>query len=101
MFRECALPEWLRMSHMSVLGVCWVQDYFDERPNFGARAIAGKKEACRKMRKRSMQEEKPRVRRKTSLTILGLDFLIRIVMVISLKNSINNNLGGLGQGLVG
>jgi hypothetical protein len=35
-------------------------------------------------------------RRKTSLTEIGLGFLIRIVMAISLKNSINKNLGGLG-----
>jgi hypothetical protein len=43
-----------------------------------------------------MQEEKPRASRHTSLTILGLGFLINIVMSISIKNSINKNLGGLG-----
>jgi hypothetical protein len=35
-------------------GLCW------ESPNFGARAIEGKKEACIKRRKRCMQEEKQR-----------------------------------------
>jgi hypothetical protein len=30
----------------------------ERRPNFGVRAIDGKKEACQKRRKRSMQEEK-------------------------------------------
>jgi hypothetical protein len=38
-------------------------------------------------------------RRQESLTMLGLWFLIRIVMAISLKNNINKNLGGLGREL--
>jgi hypothetical protein len=69
------------MSHMSVLGACWVQayfekevyfgrmpifgeGYFEERPIFGKedlileQATGGKKETCRKRRKSSMQEEK-------------------------------------------
>jgi hypothetical protein len=58
--------------------------YFEERPNFGARATTGKKETCRKRRKSNMQEENPCARRKTSLTILGLGFLIKVVMTISL-----------------
>jgi hypothetical protein len=37
----------------------WVKTYFwKERPNFGVRAIGGKKETCRKRRKISMQKEK-------------------------------------------
>jgi hypothetical protein len=35
-----------------------------------------------------------------SLTMMGLGFLIRIVTTISLKNSINKNLGGLGSGML-
>jgi hypothetical protein len=106
---------------MSVLGACWVQAYFEKegyfgcrhifgekvyfgkdlilerRPNFGARAIDGKKEACRKRRKSNMQRGKANVAcRQESLTMIGLGFLINIVMAISLKNSINKNLGGLG-----
>jgi hypothetical protein len=80
-----APPEWLGTSHMSVLGACWAQAYFEKegyfgrrpifgekvyfgkdlilerRPNFGAHAIDGKKETCRKRRKRNMQEEKQHV----------------------------------------
>jgi hypothetical protein len=33
--RECASPEWLGMSHISALGACFTQTYFDERPIFG------------------------------------------------------------------
>jgi hypothetical protein len=29
------MPRWLRMSHMSVLGACWAQAYFEEIPIFG------------------------------------------------------------------
>jgi hypothetical protein len=39
----------------------WGKTYFwKERPKFGACAIGGKKVACKKLRKRSMQEEKQR-----------------------------------------
>jgi hypothetical protein len=34
--------------------------------------------------------------RQEILTMIGLGFFIRIVTIISLKNSINKNLGGLG-----
>jgi hypothetical protein len=34
-FRERAMPRWLRTSHMSVLGACWAQAYFEEIPIFG------------------------------------------------------------------
>jgi hypothetical protein len=68
----------------------------ERRPNFGARTIDGKKATCRKRRKSNMQEEKQRGSRQENLTMLGLGFLIKIVMAISLKNSINKNLGGLG-----
>jgi len=50
-----------------------------------------------------MQEEKKhargeacKARRHENLTTIGLWFLMRIVMAISLKNNINKNLGGLG-----
>jgi hypothetical protein len=70
------------MSHMLVLGACWVQAYFEKevyfgcrpifgeifvlgktyfwkgRPNFGARTTGGKKATCIKRRKSSMHEEK-------------------------------------------
>jgi len=36
--------------------------------------------------------------RKESLTMIGLEFVIKIVTTISLKNSINRNLGVLGYG---
>jgi len=59
--------------HVSVgrlLGGCWGQTYFEERPIFGrkdlflgARAITSKKATCGKGRKSSMQEENPCVRR--------------------------------------
>jgi hypothetical protein len=85
MFREHALPEWFRTSHMLVLGACWVEAYFEERPIFGRRDLIlehaqqlARKKHAEKRRKSSMQEEKPRARRKTSLTILGLGFLIRL-----------------------
>jgi hypothetical protein len=58
--------------------------FWKERPNFGARATTGKKEACKKRRKSSMQEENPRARRLTSLTILGLGILTKVVIAISL-----------------
>jgi hypothetical protein len=38
----------------------WRKFIFLERPNFGAYAIAEKKEACRKRRKSNMQEKKQR-----------------------------------------
>jgi hypothetical protein len=70
---------------------CWAHTYFEERPIFGRKylilgacATVGKKEACGKGRKSNMQEEKPRVRRKKILTILGLGFLTKVVMAISL-----------------
>jgi hypothetical protein len=43
-----------------MLGACWVQAYFEEIPNFGARAMSGKKETCKKIMKNNMQEETPR-----------------------------------------
>jgi hypothetical protein len=39
-------------------------------------------------------------RRKTSLTLIWLGFFTNIVMAISLKSSINKDLGGLGMGYV-
>jgi hypothetical protein len=33
--KECALPRWLGMSHMSVLGACWVHANFEEKSIFG------------------------------------------------------------------
>jgi hypothetical protein len=50
----------------------------------GAFTTTGKKETYRKGRKINIQEEKPCVRRKTSLTILGLGFLTKVVMDIIL-----------------
>jgi hypothetical protein len=38
----------------------WKDLILGRRPNFGARAIEGKKETCRKRRKSSMQDEKKR-----------------------------------------
>jgi hypothetical protein len=42
MCRECALPKWLR-SHMSMLGRCWVQAYFEKEVYVGHRAILRRK----------------------------------------------------------
>jgi hypothetical protein len=43
-----------------------------------------------------MKEEKNVLCRQENLTMIGLGVLINIVMAISLKNSINKNVGGLG-----
>jgi hypothetical protein len=86
-----ALPEWLGKSHMSVLRGMLGADLFsektyfwNERPNFWAHTNVDKKETCINRRKSIMQEENPHARRKKSLTILGLGFLIRIVMTLIL-----------------
>jgi hypothetical protein len=64
----------------------WGKTYFWKgRPNFGARATSGKKATCRKRRKSSMQEEKQcGVQEDKPNHRIGLGFLIRIVMAISL-----------------
>jgi hypothetical protein len=94
---------------MSVLGACWAQAYFGkkvyfgrrpifgrkicfgkdhfwrERPIFGARTTGGKKEACKKRRKRNMQEEKQcGMHEDKPNHVIGLGFLTNIVMAISL-----------------
>jgi hypothetical protein len=51
------------MSHMSVLGACWVQAYFEERPIFGRKDLILEKNnwqesSMQKMRKSNMQEGK-------------------------------------------
>jgi hypothetical protein len=68
-----------------------VQAYFEERPFFVRKDLIlehaqqlARKEHAKKKRKSSMQEEKPCARRQTSLTMLGLGFLIRIVTALSL-----------------
>jgi hypothetical protein len=41
-------PEWLKTSHVSVLGACWMQAYFEKEgyfgciPNFGEQIYFGK-----------------------------------------------------------
>jgi hypothetical protein len=42
------------------MACCWEQAYFEEIPNFGARATSGKKTTCEKRRKNNMQEETSR-----------------------------------------
>jgi hypothetical protein len=59
--------------------------------------VVGKKHA-EKEGKPSCERKINVVRRHASLTMIGLWFLIRIVMAISLSNSINKNLRGLGKG---
>jgi hypothetical protein len=103
--------------------VCWARAYFEKKvyfecrhnfgekvyfgkdlilertPNFGMRTIDGKKATCRKRRKRNMQRKKAMWHAgQASLTMIGLGFVIKIVMTISLENNINKNLGGLGWG---
>jgi hypothetical protein len=53
--RKFILGRCLFLGEISVLGNTY---FWRERPNFGACATGGKKEACRKRRKISMQEEK-------------------------------------------
>jgi hypothetical protein len=53
--RKSILGAIVFLGEISMLG----KNYFwRERPNFGARATSGKKEACIKRRKRNMQEKK-------------------------------------------
>jgi hypothetical protein len=94
---------------MSVLGVCWVQAYFEKEIYFWRRPIFGEGSILRKDltigKKDLMLERKQQVARKqhaekegkvackrknnvasreTSLTWIGFGFLIRIVTAISL-----------------
>jgi hypothetical protein len=50
----------------------------------------------KKKEKKHAKKESDVARTQASLTMLGLGFVINIVMAISLKSSINKNLGGLG-----
>jgi hypothetical protein len=50
----------------------------------------------KKKEKQHAKKESNLVRRKASLNMLGLGFLITNVTTIRLKNSINKDLGGLG-----
>jgi hypothetical protein len=80
--RKSILGAGLFLEKISILGKTY---FWKGRPNFGARATGGKKEACRKRRKNNMQEENNVARRQTSLTMIGLGFLTKIVMTISHK----------------
>jgi hypothetical protein len=64
LFRERAQLEWLGTSHMSVLGPCWVQAYFEKEgyfecmPNFGEEQLAGKA-TCKRISMKCKKEGKP------------------------------------------
>jgi hypothetical protein len=53
--RKAILSAGLFLEKRSILGKT---SFWKGRPNFGVRSIDGKKSACRKRRKRSMQDEK-------------------------------------------
>jgi hypothetical protein len=81
---------------------CWAQAYFEKEGYFGRKLIFGektyfgkylileqrttdgKKEACKKRRKRTCKRKSNMACRQESLTMIGLGFLINIVMTISL-----------------
>jgi len=101
-YRISALPEWLGMSHMLVLGGCWMQAYFEERPIFGRKdqfwehvQQLARKQHAEKEEKKHARGEACKARRQENLTTIGLGFLTKVVTTISLENSINKNLGGL------
>jgi hypothetical protein len=65
--------------------------FWKEIPNFGVHTISGKKETCRKRRKKQHSRGKEACRRKInvsrkkkSLTMIGLGFLTNIVTTIIL-----------------
>jgi hypothetical protein len=59
--------------------------------------MMARKQHAKKKEKQHAKKESNVARRKENLTMLGLGFLIEIVTTISLKTSINKNLGGLGR----
>ena len=79
------------MSHISLLGACWAQTYFEEipnfgkvRPNFGEGQLAGKATRVRKSR---MQRKKAcKACMQENLTMLCLGFLSDIVIAKKLVN---------------
>jgi hypothetical protein len=66
----------------SVLGKTY---FWKGRPNFGARTTGGKKETCRKRRKRNMQEEKKHGAQEDKPNHDRVRVFDKIVMAISHK----------------
>jgi hypothetical protein len=89
--REKTPPEWLRMSHMSVLGACWCRPILGERSILGAGLILEEKvyfwSAHLRRQERNMQKKKEKnvenAHMQNGLTMLGLGFLTNIVTAIS------------------